>query len=161
MARACPQALPAPFIGGSESASEHVAGTEPDTIFDTAAAVHSAVSAAPRNRHAANAQPHELSPAAQAIAEAALPAEPTRPSCWPGWFALIEVALIVAVGFTVYVCYVVPSYGFAWYYFAAIGGIAVLAMLAFQVADICRIPAFRGHEKQYMRLASAWSVVFL
>ena len=59
------------------------------------------------------------------------------------------------------VCYVVPSYGFAWYYFAAIGGIAVLAMLAFQVADIYQIQAFRGHEKQYMRLASAWSVVFL
>ncbi len=34
-------------------------------------------------------------------------------------------------------------------------------MLAFQVADIYQIQAFRGHEKQYMRLASAWSVVFL
>ena len=37
----------------------------------------------------------------------------------------------------------------------------VLAMLAFQVADIYQVQAFRGHEKQYMRLASAWSVVFL
>ena len=54
-----------------------------------------------------------------------------------------------------------PSYGFAWYYFAAIFGIALLAMLAFQVADIYQVQAFRGHEKQYMRLASAWSVVFL
>jgi Undecaprenyl-phosphate glucose phosphotransferase len=34
-------------------------------------------------------------------------------------------------------------------------------MLAFQTADIYQIQAFRGHEKQYMRLASAWSVVFL
>ena len=34
-------------------------------------------------------------------------------------------------------------------------------MLAFQAADIYQIQAFRGHEKQYMRLASAWSVVFL
>ena len=34
-------------------------------------------------------------------------------------------------------------------------------MLAFQVADIYQVQAFRGHEKQYMRLASAWSVVFL
>ena len=32
---------------------------------------------------------------------------------------------------------------------------------AFQVADIYQVQAFRGHEKQYMRLASAWSVVFL
>ena len=43
----------------------------------------------------------------------------------------------------------------------AIAGIALLAMLAFQAADIYQIQAFRGHEKQYMRLASAWSVVFL
>ncbi len=38
---------------------------------------------------------------------------------------------------------------------------ALLAMTAFQVADIYQVQAFRGHEKQYMRLASAWSVVFL
>ena len=34
-------------------------------------------------------------------------------------------------------------------------------MLAFQAADIYQVQAFRGHEKQYLRLASAWSVVFL
>ena len=39
--------------------------------------------------------------------------------------------------------------------------IAVLAMLAFQAADIYQVQAFRGYEKQYFRLASAWSVVFL
>jgi Undecaprenyl-phosphate glucose phosphotransferase len=36
-----------------------------------------------------------------------------------------------------------------------------LSTLAFQVADIYQLQAFRGLEKQYMRLASAWSVVFL
>jgi Undecaprenyl-phosphate glucose phosphotransferase len=44
---------------------------------------------------------------------------------------------------------------------AAVIGIAGLSMLAFQTADIYQVQAFRGHEKQYMRLASAWSVVFL
>src|SRR5262245_17017153 len=34
-------------------------------------------------------------------------------------------------------------------------------MLAFQTADIYQVQAFRGYEKQYFRLASAWSVVFL
>ena len=34
-------------------------------------------------------------------------------------------------------------------------------MLAFQAADIYQVQAFRGYEKQYFRLASAWSVVFL
>ena len=34
-------------------------------------------------------------------------------------------------------------------------------MIAFQAADIYQVQAFRGYEKQYFRLASAWSVVFL
>ncbi len=74
---------------------------------------------------------------------------------------LIEAAIVVLVGLAVYFGHVVPRDGFAWYYVAAIAGIAVLAMLAFQTADIYQVQAFRGHEKQYMRLASAWSVVFL
>jgi len=78
-----------------------------------------------------------------------------------GAVRLIEAAIVVAIGFAVYVAYVVPAHGFAWHYFAAIAGIALLAMFAFQVADIYQVQAFRGHEKQYMRLASAWSVVFL
>ena len=78
-----------------------------------------------------------------------------------GFVRMIETALIVAVGLAVYVCYVAPGHGFAWYYLAAILGIALFVMLAFQAADIYQVQAFRGREKQYMRLASAWSVVFL
>jgi Undecaprenyl-phosphate glucose phosphotransferase len=78
-----------------------------------------------------------------------------------GTVRLIEIALVALVGFAVYVAYVLPSEGFAWRYVGAIAGIAVMAMFAFQAADIYQIQAFRGHEKQYMRLASAWSVVFL
>jgi Undecaprenyl-phosphate glucose phosphotransferase len=78
-----------------------------------------------------------------------------------GTVRLIEAALVAVVGFAVYVGYVVPTDGFAWHYPATIAGIALLAMLAFQAADIYQVQAFRGHEKQYMRLASAWSVVFL
>jgi Undecaprenyl-phosphate glucose phosphotransferase len=65
------------------------------------------------------------------------------------------------VGALVYGSYVVPINGFEWHYVAAILAIAVLAMLAFQAADIYQVQAFRGYEKQYFRLASAWSVVFL
>src|SRR5439155_218905 len=69
------------------------------------------------------------------------------------------------IGFTIYAGYVVPIDGFAWHdawqYLAAILGIGTLAMVAFQVADIYQVQAFRGYEKQYFRLASAWSVVFL
>jgi Undecaprenyl-phosphate glucose phosphotransferase len=78
-----------------------------------------------------------------------------------GTVRLIEVALVALVGFAIYCAYVVPIEGFAWRYVGAIAGIALLALFAFQAADIYQVQAFRGHEKQYMRLASAWSVVFL
>jgi len=132
---------------------------EANTIFHSTAAALSAVTAMPRSG-ARPAKPHQLSPAALAIAEKAHESA-YSPIVLAGLVRVIEAGLVGAVGFAVYVCYVVPGHGFAWYYFAAILGIALLAMLAFQVADIYQIQAFRGHEKQYMRLASAWSVVFL
>jgi Undecaprenyl-phosphate glucose phosphotransferase len=78
-----------------------------------------------------------------------------------GAIRMIEFALVAAIGTMIYAAYVVPMEGFAWHYFVAIFGTAVLATLAFQVADIYQVEAFRGFEKQYFRLASAWSVVFL
>ena len=78
-----------------------------------------------------------------------------------GTVRLIELALTVLIGFSIYGAYVVPVEGFEWHYIAAILAIAVMAMIAMQAADIYQVQAFRGHEKQYMRLASAWSVVFL
>jgi Undecaprenyl-phosphate glucose phosphotransferase len=86
---------------------------------------------------------------------------PYSPIVLAGTVRMVEFALVALIGLAIYVGYVVPSDGFEWYYFGAIAGMAVLAMLAFQVADIYQIQAFRGHEKQYFRLASAWSVVFL
>jgi Undecaprenyl-phosphate glucose phosphotransferase len=102
----------------------------------------------------------DLSPEAQRVA-----AEPVAPAYSPivvaGTVRLIEFALVMLVGLAVYAAYVVPIDGFEWYYVGAVAGIATLAMLAFQAADIYQIQAFRGHEKQYFRMASAWSVVFL
>jgi len=92
-------------------------------------------------------------------------AEPTMPAYSPivlaGTVRLIEFALTVLVGSAIYVAYVVPNEGFEWHYMAAILVIAGMSMLALQAADVYQVQAFRGHEKQYMRLASAWSVVFL
>src|SRR5712691_8152435 len=112
------------------------------------------------NRVAAPRRASALSPAALKVAD-----QPTATAYSPivlaGTVRLIEFALTALVGLTVYVGYVVPNDGFEWHYVAAILGIAVLAMLAFQAADIYQVQAFRGYEKQYFRLASAWSVVFL
>ena len=104
--------------------------------------------------------PHELADAAADVA-----AEPVVPALSPmvvaGAVRMIEMALIVLIGMLIYVGYVVPQDGMQWQYFGAIAGVAVMAMLAFQIADIYQVQAFRGHEKQYFRLAASWSVVFL
>src|SRR6202451_505532 len=136
-----------------------MSSAEHSTIFDAAAAVSSAVKSLPRIA-AKSGSARTLSPAAIEVAD-----QEFKPAYSPivlaGTVRLIEAALVIAVGLAVYFWHVVPAVGFAWYYVGAIVGIAIMAMLAFQVADIYQVQAFRGHEKQYMRLASAWSVVFL
>jgi Undecaprenyl-phosphate glucose phosphotransferase len=130
---------------------------EHGTIFEAAGAVSSAVKAMPR---AKSSTPRQLSPTALLVA-----AQDFKPAYSPivlaGTVRLIEAVLVALVGFAVYCWYVVPTSGFALHYIAAIAGVAILSIVAFQVADIYQVQAFRGHEKQYMRLASAWSVVFL
>jgi Undecaprenyl-phosphate glucose phosphotransferase len=130
---------------------------EPGAIFETASAVLSAVTAMPR----AVLRPSEERLSPETLSVAARPAGSAySPIVLAGLVRVFEVAIVVAIGLAVYACYVVPANGFHWYYVGVVLGIALLAMLAFQAADIYQVQAFRGHEKQYMRLASAWSVVF-
>ena len=128
-------------------------------IFKATSAVSSALTAMPRG-NSKQAKSRTLSPAALEVA-AQRSMGAYSPIVLAGTVRLIEFVLVVTVGFAVYIAYVVPAWGFAWHYVAGILGIALCAMLAFQAADIYQVQAFRGHEKQYMRLASAWSVVFL
>src|SRR5262245_59987912 len=110
-------------------------------------------------RRAAPSRP--LTPEALSAATAQTAVTAWSPIVVAGMVRLTEFAFILLIGLAVYFAYVVPIEGFAWRYPAAMLGIAVLAMLAFQSADIYQVQAFRGYEKQYFRLASAWSVVFL
>jgi Undecaprenyl-phosphate glucose phosphotransferase len=129
---------------------------EPGSIFESASVLSPAAAAIAREHGAARTRV-----AAATEAAARDHAQPYSPIVVAGTVRLIEAALVATVGLVVYLWHVVPVAGFAWYYMGAIAGIALLAMLAFQTADIYQIQAFRGHEKQYMRLASAWSLVFL
>jgi Undecaprenyl-phosphate glucose phosphotransferase len=130
---------------------------EQGTIFETASAVTSAIKAMPR---LTSRRESVLSSAAREVA-AQRSMRPISPIVLAGTVRAIEFALVAGIGLVVYLSYVARIHGFAWYYVGAIVGIALFAMLAFQAADIYQVQAFRGHEKQYMRLASAWSVVFL
>jgi len=117
-------------------------------------------SAASRPNGTVSGAPKALSPAA--LDAARQPAAPAwSPIVVAGTVRMVEFALTVLVGLAVYFAYVFPEEGFEWRYVGGTFGIAVLAMLAFQTADIYQVQAFRGYEKQYFRLAAAWSVVFL
>jgi Undecaprenyl-phosphate glucose phosphotransferase len=120
------------------------------TTADTAALLTKATSRAPQ----------ALSPTAQAIAEQPV-TKAYSPIVLAGSVRLIEFALLVVLGLATYLVSVVPFEGLAWHYLLAITAIAVLATLAFQAADIYQVQAFRGYEKQYFRLAAAWSAVLL
>jgi Undecaprenyl-phosphate glucose phosphotransferase len=136
-----------------------MSNSEHGKIFEAAGAASSAVKAMSRSASKQSA-PRPLSPMALLVA-----AQEFKPAYSPivlaGTVRLIEALLVTFVGFGVYCWYVVPNSGVAGYYVAVILGIAVLSIVAFQAADIYQVQAFRGHEKQYMRLAAAWSVVFL
>ena len=118
------------------------------------------IDAAAGSRATARATPYRLAETAEAAA-----AEPTMAALSPivlaGAVRMIELSLVALTGMLIYVSYVVPQDGLEWHYLGAIAGVSLLSMLAFQIADIYQVQAFRGHEKQYFRLASAWSVVFL
>ena len=103
---------------------------------------------------------HTLTAEALAVADKPTPA-PISPIVLAGFVRMGEFALVVLIGFALYVAYLPTIDGLIWRYLAATFGIALLSTLAFQAADIYQVQAFRGYEKQYMRLASAWSVVFL
>jgi len=99
---------------------------------------------------------------AEALAVAAKPTPtPISPIVLAGAVRMAEFALVVFVGAALYGAYVAPYEALFWRYVIASFVIAVLSTLAFQVADIYQVQAFRGLEKQYMRMASAWSIVFL
>ena len=105
--------------------------------------------------------------ASQALSAAALEVSAQRferaysPIVLAGFVRVFEALLVATIGLVLYFGYVRSGSSAAAYYFVSIAGISLLSMLAFQAADIYQVQAFRGHEKQYMRLAAAWSVVFL
>jgi Undecaprenyl-phosphate glucose phosphotransferase len=99
---------------------------------------------------------------AEAVAVASRPAPmPISPIVLAGAVRMAEFALVVLIGLALYVIYLPPMQGLLLRYVGATFVIALLSTLAFQAADIYQVQAFRGYEKQYMRLASAWSLVFL
>ena len=87
-----------------------------------------------------SASPDPKNAAADTIGALAQPVVPAwSPIVVAGVVRMIEFILIVAIGLTIYVAYLVPIEGLQWRYIGAIFGIGLLAMLAFQAADIYQV----------------------
>ena len=110
----------------------------------------------------ARSAPRQLSALAQLVAAEYL-APAFSPIVVAGFVRLAEFALITLVGVAIYFGYVFPAYGhvFDWYYIATAFGVAAVALVAFQAADIYQVQAFRNPVSQCARLTVAWSIVFL
>jgi Undecaprenyl-phosphate glucose phosphotransferase len=107
------------------------------------------------------AKSRPLSPLAQLVAaQHIVPA--FSPIVVAGIVRFVEFVLIAAVGVAIYLGYVyTPATEFDWYYVATALGVAALAMIAFQAADIYHVQAFRNPVGQCARLTVAWAIVFL
>ncbi len=128
----------------------------PSMNAGAAAAVLEHVRSTPRRP----SESHTLSAEALAVANRPM-AQPISPIVLAGAVRMAEFALVILVGLAIYAVYLPPGTGLIWRYLVGTFTVATLSTLAFQIADIYQVQAFRGHEKQYMRMASAWSVVFL
>jgi Undecaprenyl-phosphate glucose phosphotransferase len=102
----------------------------------------------------------ELSLAAKLIA-AQPPVDAYSQIVLAGIVRLAEFGLINVIGTGIYLGYVFPAYGFEWYYPASVIGVAALAVLAFQAADVYHVHAFRNPFRECGRIAIAWSCSFL
>ena len=132
------------------------------TDIDTRTVLGSSSAAAvfDRLREGARVTPQSRALSPEALAVAGKPLQtPVSPIVLAGAVRMAEFALIVLVGMAIFAAYLPPE--LYWRYQGATLFIAALSTLAFQTADIYQVQAFRGYEKQYMRLASAWSVVFM
>src|SRR5690242_5172877 len=101
-----------------------------------------------------------LSCEALAIAGALTPT-PISSIVLSGFVRTAEFAIVVVVGLALSAAYLARFDGLIPRYLVVIIAIATLSTVAFQIANIYELQAFRSCEKQYVRLASAWSVVFL
>jgi Undecaprenyl-phosphate glucose phosphotransferase len=132
----------------------------PMTEFDTRRMIESATVAAAKGPARPKPEQRKLSATALAATTEYVPPAYSQ-VVLAGLVRLIEFALIALIGGSIYAAYVVPVDGFEWRYVGVVVGMAMLAVLAFQTGGLYQIQVFCGHPRSYLRLSSAWSLVFV
>jgi Undecaprenyl-phosphate glucose phosphotransferase len=129
--------------------------------FDTRTMIHAATAAAAANAGTrSRSDPRRLTAAALAAAAEHVPPAYSQ-IVLSGVVRLVEFLLIMLIGSSIYAAYVVPTEGFEWHYAGAVVGIAALSVLAFQSGGLYQMQGFSGYARSYLRLMSAWSLVFV
>ncbi|BEV44128.1 undecaprenyl-phosphate glucose phosphotransferase [Afipia carboxidovorans] len=101
-----------------------------------------------------------LSPAALAVTnEKVLPAYSTV--VINGVVRALDFTLLSIIGIASYLGYVVPIDGFSWYAILAVLAMSLVAVISFQAAEMYDIQIYRGRLRQFTRLISCWTLVFL
>ena len=100
---------------------------------------------------------------ASRLAAAAPPLRTRRlsPVIVTGSVRVCEVVLVVATGLAMHWVYVAPVTGFRWTYIAAVVAMAIAIALGFQAVGAYTISAMRSLAVTGLKLAGAWSLVFL
>ena len=101
-----------------------------------------------------------LSPAALAVAN-----EKVRPAYSSvvinGAVRAADFVGLSIVGIASYLGYVVPIDGFSWTPVWAVLAMSLVAVVSFQAAEVYDIEIYRGRLRQFTRLISSWTFVFL
>lgn len=103
-----------------------------------------------------------LSPAALAVANRKVPSAYSS-IVITGAVRAVDFLLLSTIGIILYLTYVRPldGFSFSWEYIEAILLIALVAVISFQAAEIYDLQVFRGQLRQFTRIISSWSFVFL
>ena len=78
-----------------------------------------------------------------------------------GAVRIADFVLLSVVGIALYLGYVARLNGFYWEHIATIFGMAAIAVVCFQAADIYEVQVFRGQLRQMTGMISSWAFVFL
>lgn len=101
-----------------------------------------------------------LSPAALAVADQKV-GSAYSPVVIAGAARVIDFALITLSGLVFYFYYVFPASGFEWPYLLLSLGIATVAVVLFQAADVYQVQLFPELPQQVVRMLPCWCLVFI
>jgi Undecaprenyl-phosphate glucose phosphotransferase len=95
------------------------------------------------------------------IASNSTPNKAYSPVVLAGLVRLFELGMILASGFAIHRFYVAPRWGLDPAYIFVIPAMSLIAVIAMQALDLYNVPAFRKPINQGLKLAGAWTLVFV